>query len=48
MIMLAVDMQKPNVVVPTPVNLVKYIEDPHFEHEDFTNSAAGTLRARVF
>ena len=33
--------------VPTPVSLVKYIEDPDFEHEDFTLSAATTLRARV-
>ncbi len=42
-----VDIQKPNLMVPTPVNLVKYIEDPDYEHEDFNLSAAGTLRARV-
>ena len=41
------DIQKPKLPVPTPVNLVKYIEDPDFEHEDFTMSAAVTLRARV-
>lgn len=36
-----------NCPVPTPVNLVKYIEDPDYEHEDFNLSAAVTLRARV-
>ncbi len=47
LLLLAVDVQKPTVLVPTPVNLVKYIEDPDYEHEDFNLSAAGTLRARV-
>ena len=44
---LVVETTRPLCAVPTPVNLVKYIEDPGFEHEDFTSSAAGTLRARV-
>jgi len=38
---------KPAAPVPMPVNLVKYIEDPDYEHEDFTLSSAITLRARV-
>ena len=41
------DTQNPKFPVPTPVNLVKYIQDPDYEHEDFTLSAAVTLRARV-
>ena len=39
--------QKSKAPVPTPVSLVRYLEDPEFEHEDFTLSSAITLRARV-
>lgn len=38
---------KPADPVPTPINLIKYLEDPDYEHEDFTLSSAATLRARV-
>ena len=38
---------KNKVSIPTPVNLVKYLEDANFEHQDFTLSSAVTLRARV-
>ena len=39
---------KAKVPIPTPINLVKYIDDAAFGHEDFTLSAANiTLRARV-
>ena len=41
------DSEKPKVPVPIPISLVKYLEDPSFEHEDFTLSSAITLRARV-
>ena len=40
-------VEGPKAPVPTPVNLVKYLEDPDYEHEDFTMSCAITLRARV-
>lgn len=36
-----------SIAVPTPMNLVKYLDDPSYEHEDFNNSSVGTLRARV-
>ena len=39
--------QKTKAPVPTPVSLVRYLEDAEFEHEDFTLSSAITLRARV-
>eukprot|EP00731_Ephydatia_muelleri_P031963 Em0023g470a len=39
---------KVKVPVPTPINLVKYIDDAAFGHEDFTGSAAITLRARDY
>ncbi len=43
---IAVDSQS-KAPVPTPVSLVRYLEDPDFEHEDFSLSSAVTLRARV-
>ncbi len=40
-------MKRPKVAVPTPVSLVRYLDDPHYEHEDFAHTSAMTLRARV-
>ena len=48
LVFVPVDKERPTFPVPTPVNLVKYLEDPDYEHEDFfSSSAAVTLRARV-
>ena len=35
------------MAVPIPVNLVKYLDDPGYKHQDFTLASACTLRARV-
>ena len=35
------------VRVPTPGSVAKYLDDAAYEHEDFTNTSAVTLRARV-
>ena len=41
-------MDNPPVTpVPTPINLARYMDDPLFEHEDFTLTSACTLRARA-
>jgi len=33
--------------VPTPGGVAKYLDDAGYEHEDFMNTSAVTLRARV-
>ena len=36
------------VRVPTPASVAKYLDDAGYEHEDFTNTSAVTLRARDY
>lgn len=35
------------VIVPTPIKVAKYLDDPAYEHEDFSLTCVMTLRARV-